>query len=194
MLSVDQYSPEKQKKSVSERINAKLSRFPVIIRPVIIILVIINGLFLIFLWMLNEYYKFFKNGKASKNWPTTEGTIHTSRVDMYTGSEGGATYQPIIEYSYQVADKQYFSSRIYVGSTRYTGGPRNANKWVARFPAGNLATVYYDPVNPDQAVLEPGTNATLTILILIFGPIFSLFLLLGQMLFWFFLGMLAYSF
>ena len=132
----------------------------------------------IFFWGLYKYYKFFKKGFSSYSWPTTEGTINTSYVARVDRS-----YKPIIKYSYSVMGTQYYYNQIYIGSTGISGMKWGANRTVGRHPVGKKAIVYYDPTNPDQAILEPGIKWTLAIFWLMASPL--LFMALGfQLFFW----------
>jgi hypothetical protein len=59
---------------------------------------------------------------------------------------------PAINYSYKVNSKTYQSNVIAAGG--YDVGGSGAPKVVAKYPAGSQVTVYYNPQNPQEAVLE----------------------------------------
>ena len=93
-------------------------------------------------------------------WPATGGRIVKSTVENYRKRVGGAQsgtlatfYQPVVEYSYRVGDHEYHSTQLSFGGTQ-AASQQNAEARAARYPAGNLVLVHYDPKNPSNAVLE----------------------------------------
>jgi len=98
---------------------------------------------------------FFTRRKVEQasNWPSTMGMVLMSTLEARHDSEGGYTYYPVVQYEYRVMGQPYQGNRIMPGPS--VGGS-GANKVVARYPAGTQVTVYYDPNNPSDAVLERG--------------------------------------
>jgi hypothetical protein len=93
----------------------------------------------------------------SQGWPATEGKIDKSRI-VGTGIRGwdGEVF---------VETKAYVSYRYIVNGTSYTSSVVNSIKspfslyprsYATRYPAGKDVTVYYNPKDPSEAVLEPG--------------------------------------
>ena len=58
---------------------------------------------------------------------------------------------PVVQYSYQVGGRSYQGSRIAPGPE--VGGT-GAGKIIERYPVNSQVTVYYNPQNPSDAVLE----------------------------------------
>ena len=70
-----------------------------------------------------------------------------SRTEFYTTS---------VSYEYEFQGRTYRSGRIILANVTY---PRaEAEAAVARYPAGSRAVAYVDPVDPRNAVLEPGVE------------------------------------
>ncbi|MCB1138381.1 MAG: DUF3592 domain-containing protein [Leptospiraceae bacterium] len=93
------------------------------------------------------------DGLASKNWPSTEGTIIEARLEQVRNT-GGTTSEKTIAhffYEYSVNGEQYSSSRLNFFSI--SGDPVTAAK---SHEPGQAVVVYFDPENPDKSVLEPG--------------------------------------
>jgi Protein of unknown function (DUF3592) len=96
---------------------------------------------------------------AAARWPTTTGTILSSTAEAQrVFAPGGRTttqvWWPLVEYSYTVDGRSYYSSRLAFGAN--VGGARTlAEATVARYPGGSQVTVYFDPANPSSSVLEP---------------------------------------
>lgn len=86
--------------------------------------------------------------RRSRRWPSTLGTITASAPPLAPD----AVY-PEVTYSYEVAGHTYTSGRIAFGSPSPnpagTGDPATS-----RYGPGRAVTVYYDPANPADAVLE----------------------------------------
>ncbi len=87
----------------------------------------------------------------AENWSSTMGTVTSSSIEWRRGSKGGSVAYPVVQYSYQVMGQMLQGQKIMPGPD--TGGT-GAQKVVNRYPAGAQVTVYYDPNNPSDAVLE----------------------------------------
>jgi hypothetical protein len=111
------------------------------------------GAFLIYRSLQNR-----KRAEASQGWPSTLGVVAESRVTRSTStdSEGdtSVSYSPHVEYTYQVGGKEYRGKDITFGFKQGYGSPAKAEEVTARYPEGGSVTVYYDPANPQKAVLE----------------------------------------
>ncbi|NJD61017.1 MAG: hypothetical protein C3F13_01220 [Anaerolineales bacterium] len=137
------------------------------------VLFIAIGVILIFVHRLNK-----RKAEESTRWLATTGAIKESRVKqgssmlMSSDEDGESTpvYTPEISYTYQVAGVEYASKRISFGGTKSYSKPENAEKDVALYPVGKEMTVYYDPKNPKEAVLD--RTAKISNMILIMGIMF----------------------
>jgi hypothetical protein len=96
----------------------------------------------------------------ASGWPQTSGRIVTSTVEHYRQRVGGARtgtlvtfYEPVIEYSYRVDDREYHSTQLSFGG-KAAGSQEIAEARAARYPLGSEVTVHYDPKNPSNAVLD----------------------------------------
>lgn len=105
--------------------------------------------------------------RASRSWPTVPGRITTSAVieeliedrrdDDKTSIDRKKIhrYQIDLRYAYRVNERDYVGINPNWGWTGIYGLRELADKAAARFPTGQAVTVYYDPENPANAVLEP---------------------------------------
>jgi hypothetical protein len=57
----------------------------------------------------------------------------------------------VVQYSYEVKGERYEGNRITPG---LQWGGTGAEKVIDRYPVGARVTVYYDPKNPSEALLE----------------------------------------
>jgi hypothetical protein len=112
------------------------------------------------LWALDIGLKSLELARASTGWPTTPGQIVSSRVIEHrqTNEDGDphTSYWVQVRYAYMVNGISYSSERVNLGVGGGGDSPAGAQRVVSRYPAGSRATVYYDPQNPQEALLEPG--------------------------------------
>ncbi len=118
-------------------------------------LIVIVGLLVFALLLLNAIFLaviFFMRRKMRQvsEWPYTQGTVTESRLESRS-SEDGSTDYPVVRYTYQLIGRAYQGSRIATGPV--VGGS-GARKVIERYPAGAAVRVYYNPQNPEEAVLE----------------------------------------
>ena len=122
------------------------------------------------------YYARSVSAKAqqSLSWRSTEGVISHSAVLLQTqqtsSSTDAAMYKADVAYRYKVQGRDYSSGRITFADFSSSGG--RAQGIVNRYPDGAPVTVYYNPVDPSDAVLERGGTSGIGVLYLI-GGIFA---------------------
>jgi hypothetical protein len=117
----------------------------------------------------------FYESWAARDWPAAAGTITASDVEVHHGSRSSTT-KARLQYEYAVGGQKYVGhhySFIEISSN----GPE-ADQVHERYPAGSRATVYYDPADPAQSVLERGVTDTAWGLALFLQP----FVLVGLLL------------
>jgi hypothetical protein len=98
----------------------------------------------------------------SQGWPTTEGNIRVCRLvgtsfKEYDGDIHTET-KVYISYQYTVNGIPYSSSRVNSIKSPFSMYPPS---YASRYPAGKDVTVFYNPKDPSEAVLEPGFVDTL---------------------------------
>jgi hypothetical protein len=117
-----------------------------------------------------------QDARASSSWPTAAGAVISSEVSHSTDAEGGDSYSPEVDYQYQVDGQNIINDQIKFGENSYDSR-RRAEEIAANYPVGRQVTVYYDPEQPDKAVLEPGVSAG-SYIVLSIGVVFILIALL----------------
>lgn len=83
------------------------------------------------------------------------GRIISSEVTSHT--DEGTTYGAAIRYTYRVGDHDYTSDRVRFGQMKTSDG-QWARAAVAAFRADAACTVYHDPTDPANAVLQTSLN------------------------------------
>lgn len=109
------------------------------------------------------------NQVASRSYPRTTGQITHSEVTRHRGSKGGTTYGVDIWYRYAVNDRFYSGTRF-----RYNAGSSSDSGWarkaVAEHRVGSQAQVFYNPGDPQDALLSPGVDGSDLMLVLFLMP------------------------
>jgi hypothetical protein len=98
--------------------------------------------------------------RSSNEWPSVNGTITRSGIERETRTSGtsrSTTYRARVLYEYRVDGTAHSGDRISYGHYD-TEKESDAANVVARYPAGRPARVYYQPGNPVESVLEPGSG------------------------------------
>jgi hypothetical protein len=96
----------------------------------------------------------------SRRWPQVEGTIVVSDLQRSKDSEGGYSYRPEVSYRYTVGGKELVGSRTRFGLLLETSWSAPAVRVVQRYKVGARVAVCYDPIAPEESVLESGINGT----------------------------------
>lgn len=102
---------------------------------------------------------------VSQRWPTVKGEIVYDEVDVNTSTkeedgrtETTTTYGPRVIFKYDIAGKVRYSNTRRFGAL--SGSDEEwANSIADRYPAGARFDVYYNPDDPNLAILEPGIES-----------------------------------
>ncbi len=91
---------------------------------------------------------------GTSDWTPTDGVIIDSGVETSTDSEGGTTYCLWVEYEYT------YNNITYDGDVVSFSKDNSCSSWQGEadedYPSGKEVTVYVNPDNPNEAVLENG--------------------------------------
>ena len=104
-------------------------------------------------------------------WASTEGQVLSSTVTRVKRLNDPASYYASISYEYEVGGTKFTGDRVFLGEYG-TGSAGPMQEIVDRYPVGKRVTVYYDPQDPNKAVLERGARLASFGLLLI-GLLFS---------------------
>lgn len=120
-------------------------------------------------------YSSYQLGLQSKDWPVAMGSVIQSEIEKRTEYTGTGSSRrkvvksyAVVKYTYSVENRDYQSGRITFGQSK------NPHNTVARYPKGKSIQVYYNPRKPDQAVLEPGADKTLSLVFIGLGVVLAL--------------------
>ncbi len=99
----------------------------------------------------------------SRGWVDTDGKVIASNVNEFTAKSGRATYRPMVVFSYTVGPVRYMSTRLAFRDLS-SSSRDDAAKLAGRYRVGASVRVFYDPQDPEHAVLDRGINPYLPIL------------------------------
>jgi hypothetical protein len=118
--------------------------------------------------------------RPTLEWPKVSGKLVQCRQEYHPGGgHASASYSVNVTYAYAVNGHEYIGHQIAPWSTDLDSHNHvRTSAFATAHPAGSAVNVYYDPQQPDQAVLLPGPdvegNRTLMncgYVALVFGPL-----------------------
>ncbi len=117
--------------------------------------------------------KSLKQADLSQGWPAVTGEILEAQVTAHPGTDAeGETdeaYLPVVKYRYPALGQTFIGNRRSFGFTKTHRSRQAAENELARYPQGSQVTVFYNPADPSQAVLERKAGASTLALILGIG-------------------------
>ncbi|MFP3852882.1 MAG: DUF3592 domain-containing protein [Anaerolineales bacterium] len=94
-----------------------------------------------------------------ESWPNTIGRIVDSQVLSAEGAPGEPpTWWLELRYSYELDGEQYQGRRIKSGGPVLVQNKSYVEESAGKYPVGKRISVYYNPDDPSEAVLEKGSS------------------------------------
>lgn len=116
-------------------------------------------------------------GLWCRRWPTTQGTVLESCL---VGSRDAYVSRPVVRFRYEVGGAVHEGANVWGGSRRPAVLPTwDARAEAARFRPGDAVRVWYHPAHPERAVLRPGPEWSVSLLMVAFGGYYTLLMLKG---------------
>lgn len=91
----------------------------------------------------------------SRHWKVVAGTVVGSKTES---SRWDDYWHSAVRYRFFAVGRERESDRLAFGNVEWSKS--SAERIVQQYPAGSAVRVYYDPSNPDSAVLRPGLAST----------------------------------
>ena len=111
-----------------------------------------------------------KKAEESTSWPSVQGTITNAWVEtqVHKDDDGSKTIShfPRWEYEFAVSGMTYTSQKIRFGITGRSDSESDARERLKQYPLNSEVWVFYNPSNPEEAVLVTGTQGTMTLVTL----------------------------
>ncbi|HEX8271049.1 MAG TPA: DUF3592 domain-containing protein [Longimicrobiaceae bacterium] len=102
-----------------------------------------------------------RRGLLTRSWARAEGRVVRSAVARETEATGEGTvdvYRAEVRYRYEAAGAARTGSAVRADDGGSPSRSR-AERTAARYPEGARVAVFYDPADPDRAVLERGAGS-----------------------------------
>lgn len=132
---------------------------------IFILVFALGGIYLVYLGIKNV-----RKARVAQNWPSAIGQVAgvDVRESQSTDSDGDrrTNYYPIVRYTYVVNGQSFAGDRLAFGPRTGSGRYAKAQAMANRYVVGAPVTVYYNPENPEEAVLEKRAAGTMTTLII----------------------------
>jgi uncharacterized protein DUF3592 len=112
---------------------------------------------LVALYLLYRVVRSREQVADSRNWLLTTGRVMFVNIEARTThhQHGYSTaYYPVVVYEYMVNGMRFQNNRISFGGQIGLGMYSMVQNQVAKYVVGGPVPVYYDPSNPQEAVLE----------------------------------------
>ena len=111
------------------------------------------------------------SGSVARHWPAVTGRVTSSRVEQRPALRFGSSYKPCVEYEFTVAEVSYKGDQLRFDDDDYAFKSSAAWRLVGYAPGAPIV-VYYDPNDPSNSVLKPGSEWRTYGSILFFGALF----------------------
>ena len=114
-----------------------------------------TGIFLIIRWQRSKL-----KVQESTSWETVVGEISKAELLTRAGIDERNRYVPSIHYRYQVGDQSFEGDQIAIGGDYQFKFLSQAEDKLRHYLSGSEVTVFYNPENPAEAVLEREVAST----------------------------------
>jgi hypothetical protein len=103
--------------------------------------------------------------RANRQFSATQCTVLATSI-AESETDDSKVYRPDVKIEYTVAGRKYVTT-TYDAVRVYSSGRHHAERAIEKFQVGKQYVCWYDPFNPDQAVLVRGYNAWMYLLLLV---------------------------
>ena len=116
-----------------------------------------------------------KKALAARQWPTAPGKVISASLKEHRSYDSqehrtNITYEPQVTYEYRFGSETLKRDRLGFGTTSYNRS--TAVKKLEQYPQGGTVTVYINPDNPYEALLDISTGSS--IFLMVMGGVFLL--------------------
>jgi hypothetical protein len=129
-----------------------------------------------------------KKAEESTSWPSVQGRITNAWVETqeHEDEDGSKTitHFPRWEYEFAVSGMTYTSQNISFGGTRGSNRESEAREGLKQYPLNSEVQVFYNPSNPEEAALVPGTQGTMAQVIFGGGLALIMFIIILGLAIW----------
>ena len=120
-------------------------------------------------WFLYNQILAYRRAQASHNWPQTKGHVTVAQRQLFGIDDYANLTGARIIYEYNVQKAKYTSHTV-AFSPKFA----RPHQLITKYRAGKNVIVFYDPKNPEIAVLEAGPKRSNYVMLLAGGLFFVL--------------------
>ena len=109
--------------------------------------------------LIVQYLRNKQKAQTSTAWPSAPGKItgQKIRIDEIDDDDNSRVrYIPEVHFEYQVDGNLYQGKRLSLGSEPDFPSRQKAEAFLGAYPVESVTTVFYNPENPQEAVLSQG--------------------------------------
>lgn len=120
-------------------------------------------------------YQVYEWGRM-QSWTPTQAKIIETKLEENPGSKGGSTYNVTAKYSYQVGNITYYSNNVHLGMGSDNIGSFHRDRYQELAEAkssGAPVNCFFNPDNPEEAILYPELRWEILLFSLVFGTVFG---------------------
>ena len=99
------------------------------------------------------WFRVRQRAQRTETWSSVTGTVNESRAVLSSDPEAAGDAL-VLTYTYVAAGRSFQGHEVSMG------GISNVRKTAAKYTAGTQVIVYYDPQEPQSAVLERGSSGS----------------------------------
>ena len=155
-----------------------------------VFLLVSFGVALLFGWFGIKVLLSYRHTKQkladSQFWQEGEARIITTEVERILRRDEDSqsvTYLPRLSYTYTAEGEPYQGNQIGFGKLEFSAA-RKAKAIIENYPEGEKVKVFYNPLNPQEAVLERTIFRPSSYLISGFIFILIMLVMIGMLIFW----------
>jgi hypothetical protein len=124
------------------------------------------------LYLLHQHYQAFVKFQHLDRWKTTQAKILISQLKKHSTYNPDwrvwrTSYSWHLKYLYWVERSRYIGKKLHLAQRASYTDPLTPKALIKRYPAGRELTIYYNPNNPSEAIIEKNYDKDNVILIFI---------------------------
>lgn len=155
-----------------------------------VFLVVGFGVALLFGWSGVKVFLSYQHTKQklgdSQFWQEGEGVVGAAEVERIVRRDEDSriiTYLPRVTYTYTVEGSEFRGDQIGFGKFEFSTA-KNAEALVDKYPVGRKVKVFYNPLDPQESVLERNIYRSSSYLISGIILILVMLVMIGMLIFW----------
>ena len=102
-------------------------------------------------------------GYLAQSWPKTKAIIYESSMSLTSSTPSKHYYQIHIRYKYRIKNTHFSNKQLYIADVPLLN-ESEARELIEYYSIGSIHDVFFEPQNPNNAVLKTGVSNVLILL------------------------------